>query len=375
MAKILILGGTGAIGAHLSNILSSKNHDVVVTSRRFRKSSESLRYVQGNARDLGFLNQLFKEKWDVVVDFMIYSTEEFNQRADMFLNNTKHYFFMSSSRVYSNSSKPLSEDSSRLLESSKDSAYLKTTEYALSKARQEDILRDTKKKNYTIIRPYITYGEKRLQLGSIEKEGWLYRALKGRTIVFSKDIRDSFTTLTYGLDVAEAIAKLIDSKKTVTEIYNVTCSYSLTWGEVQKIYLDVFEKKMGYRPKVVYQNSSEFRDWNSKYKVIYDRAYDRKFDNSKMCKITGKNSFVKPTTGLRRCLSEFLDNPEFLSINWRKEAAKDRFTKEMASFEEIKGLKNQLIYLLFRFFIKNNGLTILVLRKLKNNVFMRKNRI
>ena len=57
----------------------------------------------------------------------------------------------------------------------KDEEYLKTDEYALSKARQEDILHRSGKNNWTVIRPYITYSEIRLQLGVLEKELWLYR--------------------------------------------------------------------------------------------------------------------------------------------------------------------------------------------------------
>ena len=75
----------------------------------------------------------------------------------------------------------------RLLDVSHDSIYLKTDEYALAKARQEDILRKSGKNNWTIIRPYITYSESRLQLGVLEKEAWLYRALKGFQEMFWKN--------------------------------------------------------------------------------------------------------------------------------------------------------------------------------------------
>lgn len=47
---------------------------------------------------------------------------------------------MSSSRVYADSQTPITENSPRLLDVYKEEEYLKTDEYALSKARQEDIL-------------------------------------------------------------------------------------------------------------------------------------------------------------------------------------------------------------------------------------------
>ena len=94
-----------------------------------------------------------------------------------------------------------------------DEEYLKTDEYALSKARQEKILEESGYLNWTIIRPYITYSKERLQLGIYEKEDWLYRVLNGKTIIFSKDIEKYKTTLTYGYDVANIIADLIFEKK------------------------------------------------------------------------------------------------------------------------------------------------------------------
>lgn len=47
--KILILGGTGAMGVHVSDLLSQKGYDVVVTSRRECKSSvPNLQYRKGD---------------------------------------------------------------------------------------------------------------------------------------------------------------------------------------------------------------------------------------------------------------------------------------------------------------------------------------
>ena len=62
----------------------------------------------------------------------------------------------------------------------KDEQYLATNEYALAKAREENVLTESGFNNFTIIRPYITYYNNRLQLGIFEKEIWLQRALDGK---------------------------------------------------------------------------------------------------------------------------------------------------------------------------------------------------
>lgn len=102
--RILILGGTGAMGIHVSHLLVQMGHQVVVTSRRQHLSENSdLTYRIGNAKDQLFLNGLLAEHWDAIIDFMIWSTTEFKERAWSFLETTSQYVFLSSYRVYADS--------------------------------------------------------------------------------------------------------------------------------------------------------------------------------------------------------------------------------------------------------------------------------
>lgn len=351
--QILLLGGTGAIGSQLTNFLSNRGNKVVVTSRGLRESRGLVEYRKGNAKNLDFLSEVLQEKWDAIVDFMIYSEEEFRERVDLLLCSTSQYIFLSSARVYNESKKAITEDSTRLLDSSFDHDFLATSEYSLLKARQEDILRSSNKKNWTIVRPYITYGEKRLQLGNLEKENWLYRALRGRSIVFAKDIVNHFTTLTYGVDVATGIACLINNSNSFGETYHITNECACKWSDILDIYLDVLEDELGNRPKVIYQDLSDYLVWNQgKYQIIYDRLFDRKFDNTKINEFINTKDFVHVQIGLKRCLRLFLANPEFKSINWKIEALKDKYAKERTPLREISGFKQKINYLVYRYFGK-----------------------
>lgn len=128
----------------------------------------------------------FFERYNAIVDFMVYSTIKFLDRIDFILNNCTHYIFLSTARVCANSKKPLKEYNHRLLDVSQDKQHLATYEYALCKAIQENILKSHARTNYTIICPYITFSEIRLQLGVYEKESWLYRAMQKKSIIFFK---------------------------------------------------------------------------------------------------------------------------------------------------------------------------------------------
>ncbi len=347
--NILILGGTGAMGIHVVSILASQGHKIDVTSRSDKIGRANVCYIKGNAHNIKFVKSILSRiKYDAIIDFMTYTTLDFKNRFSLFLDNTKQYFFLSTARVYANSP-IISETSALLLDVIKDKEYLSTDEYALCKARQENILRKSGKNNFTIIRPYMTYSENRLQLGVLDKETFLQRALERKTIVVPKDIMSHTVTLTYGYDVAKCITMLIGNPKAFGETFHITTNDTITWSAVLGIYLDVFEKKTGFRPKVKYIDECPQR-WNyiGRYQVLYDRLYDRKFTNKKLLSVIGSYNFVEPTEGLAKCISSFLDNPIF---TWRDcviEGTHDFYTKEFTPFSKFNGWHEKLRYIIYR---------------------------
>lgn len=347
--RVLLLGGTGAMGVHLSKILNNQGEDVYVTTRRECKGV-GITYIQGNAHEVSFLRDVLqKYHFDVIIDFMIYTTSEFANRVDLLLSSVGQYVFLSSSRVYAYSETPITENSPRLLDVCNDEEYLRTDEYALSKARQEDILRKSGKNNWTVIRPYITYSEIRLQLGVLEKELWLYRAMHGRTIVFSKDIAEKSTTLTYGFDVALGIVSIIGKETALGQAFHITSDETHTWGEILELYLDVIEKKNGIRPKLLMLDKSPHLKWKrAKWQVAFDRYYDRRFDNSKIKQYIDTSRFMQTKKGLVLCLESFLSHPQFRNLGWGTQAIYDRIAREWALLDEISTIKDCIKYFLRR---------------------------
>ncbi len=346
--NILVLGGTGAMGVPLVNSLS-KNNQVYVTTRSKHQSSDSVHYIQGNATDKKFLEKtLSLRHWNAIVDFMIHSEALWREILPSFLNATDQYVFISSARVYSQSDELITEETPRLLDICKDKEYLKTNEYALAKAREENLLRDSGRNNWTIIRPSITYNTHRLQLGVFEINNWLYRVLHSRSIVFSEDIIDKLTTMTLGNDVSLGIASVIGKTEALGEAFHITYPSSLRWSEVLGIYLKVL-KQRGINPKVVLTKKSTNLKFKAKiYQVIYCRYFNRTFDNSKIARFCNISEFTPPQEGLAQCLNNFLDNPKFGNIDWVLEAVNDRAAGERTPLKEIPSLINKLDYLFYR---------------------------
>lgn len=348
--KVLVLGGTGAIGRHLVDILASKGNTVVVTSRKKHNIKSNVEYIIGDAHNVEFIKSILqKNRYDAIVDFMSYKTEEFCNRYQLFLRSCNQYVFLSSARVYANVGNNLiTEQTPRLLDVCKNNEYLKTDEYALTKARQEDLLFECKEKNWTIIRPYITYSETRLQLGVLEKEFWLYRALQGKSIVFSKDIMENYTTLTYGKDVSAAIYSLLGKKEAMGEAFHITGEDTLKWKDILRIYINAIEETTGIIPEVILtEKSTRLKYPEAKWQVIYDRYFNRRFDNHKIGKFFDLQSFKKTEEGLAQCLKLFIHSPQYNVINWKSEAYFDSLCNEYATTSDIKNT-DKIIYNLYR---------------------------
>lgn len=282
---------------------------------------------------------------------MSYSTSEFEERIDLFLNATKQYVFMSSARVYANMDfAKINENMPRILEVTYDKDYLLTDEYALSKARQENLLIGHNKKNYTIIRPYITYNYNRLQLGIYEKEQWLLRALNKKPIVFSKDIANKITTMTYAGDVSYLISELLGRKNALGETFNITSGETLKWKEVLQIYITSIEEFYGIHPVVIYKDNAVVPK-HQFYQYKYDRMYNRIFDNNKILDTIGiKYNFLNIQDGLYNCITEFLKKDiKCYNINYKMEAMFDKSIDLKVPITSIKRMKDKIKYLYWRY--------------------------
>ena len=324
MKKILVLGGTGGLGVYLVKLLScEEDMDVLFTSRSPRINFGNVKYILSNARDPKCMEDLLSgNHYDCIVDFMNYNYEEFEVWHTRLLDATDHYIFLSSSRVYANSATPLTEESPRLLETTTDKDFLATNRYALRKAREEDMLRSTGKKNFTIIRPYITYSNRRFQLGICEKEDWLYRVLNDKEILFSEGVLDNKTTLTYGDNVSYGIANLIKNTPN-GEAIHITTEETMTWREVLCLYSRIIKEETN--KDIKRYTSPDIKNielvYEGGYNTIYDRQWNRSFSNAKAEKMCGHIDYLPMNVGLESCLRAFLKdwkeqgNSIFLKVN------------------------------------------------------------
>lgn len=340
--KVLLLGGTGAMGVYLVPELIKLGYQVSVTSRSERKSdNQNLTFIKGDAKNDVFLKSILKKdkKYDAIIDFMVYHTDEFKNRVDLLLSSTNHYVFLSSYRVYADSETPIVESSARLLDVSRDQDYLKTDEYALTKARQENILKESSSKHWTVVRPAITYSEDRFQLGTMEANEFLHRALSGKQVIFPQEMLGKKTTMSWAGDVAKMIARIVTNENTHGEVYTVSTSESHTWQEV----IDIYKKIINLQVKVV-SLSDYKRVIGRVYQIVYDRMFDRVIDNKKILSATKmkQSELMSLEDGLRLELSRFIKSPKFNYIDKRKDREIDNLISPSIRRRSIRSIASSV---------------------------------
>lgn len=314
MPNILLLGGTGAIGFYLAPLLCKEGFQVFCTTRSSIDGTcgtdSDVHYIIGNAYETDWLQKVLElRQYDCIIDFMNYSTSDFRDRINNILSKVGHYIFLSSYRVFADFGlTPLREDSPRLLDICTDMQYLRTDEYGLSKARQEDILSGNKHGNWTIVRPAITYSRYRFQLCTLEANTVCFRALRGLPVPLPIEMMDKYTTMSWAGDVARLITKLVTKKDSFSQIYNLATGESIKWSEV----LSVYRSEIGLNCRMLPIKNYEEIVGNH-YQIWYDRMFNRIMDNSKILKFTNEsaNNFKSLRDGLAMELKEFTVYPFF----------------------------------------------------------------
>jgi len=265
----------------------------VVCLENVQSKRPDLRYIQTkNAMDPAFVDEIVKNHYDGVIDFMTYNSISFRNTFHKYCANSGQYIYTSSCRVYANEENPIRESSPQLLDVSNDRDLLFSDDYCMHKARGEDALEASKFDNWTIIRPSTTYSSKRCQLLTLERNKIRPHALSGEPVLLDEAARNIPASLTWGGDVGDMIASLFFNPKALRNDFNVTSSESRTWEEIANYYHELFGLNYEWVDGVTYQ---KFRDpsfdpdksFAASWQMKYARLYNRVYDNSKILEISG----------------------------------------------------------------------------------------
>ena len=306
--RALLLGGTGAMGVYLTEELLSRGYHVdVVSLDDVTSTRPDLHYLRADMGRDEALAPILEKGYDAIVDFLIYKPMAFKSRYNMLLSHTNQLIFLSSYRIYAGQS-PVRETSPRLIDISDDKPYLAEleNEYSLYKAFEEDVLRASGRKNFTIIRPSITFSQHKFQLVTMEADCVVERARLGKAIVLPEAARNVQGTLTWGSDSARMISGLIGNQDALGETYTIATAEHHTWGEIAEYYRDLIGLKAEWVDTDTYLYCHAGKETKfARWQLIYDRLFERVIDNSKILAAAGlEQSQLMPLyDGLKRELS------------------------------------------------------------------------
>ena len=293
MKKVLVIGGTGAMGIYLVPELLRLGFKVDVVALVHPESdTPDLTYIKVNALDIEKMRELIKAEYDAILDFMVYNTKELmNLFFPMYLAACSHYIYLSTYRVYADEEHPIKETSPRLIDVSKDEVLLKSGDYCIYKAEGEDILKARPEKHWSIIRPAITYSQRRFQLITYEMDIVIRRMMEGKVIPIPDSAIDKQATMSWGGDVGRMIARLVLNPGTFGEAYSACTAEHHTWREIAEMYKRIGGLKYTVVDTDTYINFFKWHPLYPRQQLIYDRCFDRIMDNTKILNATGMKQF------------------------------------------------------------------------------------
>ena len=299
MKKVLLIAGGGTLGGYTAKELLNKDCAVdVICLEDYTSNNPKLRYYKATA-DLNYLTEFLKDKYyDGIVNFIHYYVPEMYKPVHKLLTSkTDQLIFLSSYRVYAESKQPLTEEAPFLADVVEDEEFLKSEDYAVPKAICEKYLREeSDTKNWTVVRPIISFSDKRFDLVTVSGHEIIDAARSGKTVILPEAAKN----LTAGLDWAgnsgKLIANLLFKKECLGEAYTVSSGQNLTWGEVADIYTRLTGVNFRWADTEEYVSTGHGGNG-----LFYDRLYDRAVDNTKILKATGfkKEDFTSIEDGIK----------------------------------------------------------------------------
>ena len=239
--KILITGGAGFIGSHLSELLISEGNQVIALDNHSTGSaknlnpSSNLEVIKGSILDSNLVDSLMSKVTVCfhlaaalgvknIVEHPLESLETNIKGSEIVLNAATKYqvrtLLASSSEVYGkNPNQPLTEDSDRVLGSPKVARW----SYSEAKAVDEFYafqLNKQKKLSVTIARLFNTVGPRQSGSYGMVLPRFVSAAVSNQPLTVYGDGSQS-RTFSAVSDVVAALNELLKSDSTIGEVFNV----------------------------------------------------------------------------------------------------------------------------------------------------------
>lgn len=275
--KALFIGGTGIISSACARRALAAGMELTILNRgstSLREIPDGAEVVHGDIRDPESVRAaLGNREFDVVADFVAFTTDHVRTDIDLFAGRTGQYVFISSASAYQTPPARLPIVESTPLRNPE-------WEYSRNKIACEDLLVGAYRDNgfpATIVRPSHTYD--RIAIPLVGGGTALDRVRRGLPSVVIGD-GTSLWTLTHNTDFAKAFVGLLGNPQAVGDSFHITSDEVLTWNQIYTAFASAY----GVEPELVHVPSAMIAEAVPQLGpgLLGDKAHSVIFDNSKV---------------------------------------------------------------------------------------------
>ena len=275
---VLYVGGTGTISAVCVRESVALGHSVSVLNRgrsTLRPLPAGVEAIHADLDDAaGMAKALAGRTFDVVADFMSFTTDRLARHVELFRRRVGQYVFISSASAYAKpvASLPITE-----------STPLRNPfwQYSRDKIACEQYLLDAFREDgfpMTIVRPSHTYDE--VFVPVVGGRAVIERLRAGRPVIVPGD-GTSLWTLTHASDFAYCFARLLGRSQVIGEAYHITGDEVLPWNA---IYTELARAAGVMDPRLVHVASETIARFIPQVAdgLLGDKSHSVVFDNTKV---------------------------------------------------------------------------------------------
>lgn len=323
--KILFLGGTGRLSKDVARLALETGNEVYLLTRgsenRRRFVADEYNMLYADVRNPDVCSEKIRGLYfDVVVDFLSYDVNNLINKLGILEKHYNQYVFISSATAYKPNQGIIREADAVL--GNPDWKY--ANDKVLCECYLKEYFAGKGDIQYTIIRPYVTYGNTRVPYPIVpfnNFEEWsLVERIKQRKYIPVMDNNKMRTTVTHTRDFAKGLVGAFQNGLAYGQDFHITDDRTTTWEEI----LDVLGECLNINPNKLYMPMAFICEYLPQYRELLqaDKGNEWIFDNSKIKKAVP--SFACTTgieSGLREMLEFYEQNPtlQVVNVEWETE--------------------------------------------------------
>ena len=330
--KVLFIGGTGIISTACTQLAVERGIDLTLLRRGQHAASlpAGVKTLTGDVNDPALAQKVEQTHFDVVVDWIAFTTADIERDLKLFRGRTRQFIFISSASAYQ---KPATH---YLITESTPLAN-PHWEYSRNKiACEERLMKAYREDGFpiTIVRPSYTYGDTLVPLvmNSFQKPYTVVdRMRKGQKVIVPGD-GTSLWVNTHNTDFAKGLVGLLGHEQAIGHAFHITSDEVLSWDQLYRI----VAAAAGVEPKIVHIPSDFIIACipEDEGGLIGDKSISVVFDNTKIKRfVPGYCATTTFAQGMRRTIAWYDADPARKQIDSKANADWDKL---IAGYE--KGL-------------------------------------